>query len=44
MFWPSDSEDRMRLSQKGNFRKNIFDMGGQNGEKFKFLQKVLGLS
>ncbi len=42
MFWPSDCEDRMRLSQKGNFRKKNFDMGGQNGEKFNFAKKVPG--
>jgi len=40
MSWPSNGEDRMVLSQKGNLKKIIFDMGGQNGEKFNFAKKV----
>ena len=35
MFWPSNGEDRTRLSQKLNFRKNIFDMGVKMEKKRK---------
>jgi hypothetical protein len=35
-----NGEDRIRLRRTKNFRKNIFHMGGQNWEKFNFLQNV----